>query len=130
MPGYVALPKVSNFCWLQLAESVRVQPRHSSCWGNKLGLPVYRISDTVRSTHNQDGAIVLDIRQGQMFTINFVGSRILELLKNGSSESVIVDEISRGFSVSRELAENDVREFLQTLKTCHLVEEREPGVAV
>ena len=91
---------------------------------------MYRISDTVRSTHNQDGAIVLDIRQGQMFTINFVGSRILELLKNGSSESVIVDEISRGFSVSRELAENDVREFLQTLKTCHLVEEREPGVAV
>jgi len=91
---------------------------------------VYRISDTVRSTHNQDGAIVLDIRQGQMFNLNFVGSRILELLKNGSSESVIVDEISRGFSVSRELAENDVREFLQTLKTCHLVEEREPGVAV
>ncbi|HXM60104.1 MAG TPA: PqqD family protein [Terriglobales bacterium] len=91
---------------------------------------MYRISDTVRSTHNQDGAIVLDIRQGQMFTINFVGSRILELLKNGSSESVIVDEISRRFSVSRELAENDVREFLQILKTCHLVEEREPGVAV
>ncbi|HXM62221.1 MAG TPA: PqqD family protein [Terriglobales bacterium] len=91
---------------------------------------MYRISDTVRSTHNQDGAIVLDIRQGQMFNLNFVGSRILELLKNGSSESVIVDEISRGFSVSRELAENDVREFLQTLKTCHLVEEREPGVAV
>ena len=92
------------------------------------GAAMYIVSDTVRSTHNQDGAIVLDVRQGQMFNLNFVGSRILELLKNGSIESVIVDQISCEFSVGRELAENDVREFIQTLKKCHLVEEREPGV--
>lgn len=84
----------------------------------------------MRSTHNEDGAIVLDVRQGQMFNLNFVGSRILELLKSGSTESAIADEISREFDVSRDLAENDVREFLQTLKKCHLVEEHEPGVAV
>jgi hypothetical protein len=90
---------------------------------------MYTVSHTVRSTHNRDGAILLDIRQGQMFNVNFVGSRIVELLKNGSSESTIVDEISRAFDVSRNLAENDVREFLQNLKKCHLVEEYEPGVA-
>lgn len=90
---------------------------------------MYRVSDTVRSTHNQDGAIVLDVRQGQMFNINFVGSRILELLKSGYIESAIVDEISWEFDVSRDLAENDVWEFLQNLKKCHLVEEHEPGVA-
>jgi hypothetical protein len=77
---------------------------------------MYRVSDTVRSTHNRDGAIVLDVRQGQMFNLNFVGSRILELLKSGSTESAIVDEISREFGISRELAENDVREFLQNLE--------------
>ena len=27
---------------------------------------MYRVSDTVRSTHNRDGAIVLDVRQGQI----------------------------------------------------------------
>lgn len=91
---------------------------------------MYRVSDTVRSTHNQDGAILLDIRQGQMFNVNFVGSRILELLKSGYTELGIVDEIGREFGVSRNLAENDVREFLQTLKKCHLVEEHEPGAAV
>jgi len=91
---------------------------------------MYRLSDTVRSTHSQDGAIVLDVRQGQMFNINFVGSRILELLKSGSTESQIVDQISHEFSVSRELAENDVREFVQTLKECRLVEEHESGVPV
>jgi coenzyme PQQ synthesis protein D (PqqD) len=89
-----------------------------------------RVSDTVRSTHNQDGAIVLDVRQGQMFNLNFVGSRILELLKSGYTESGIVDEIRREFVVSRDLAENDVHEFLQNLKKYHLVEEQESGVAV
>jgi len=91
---------------------------------------MYRVSDEVRSTHNQYGAIVLDVRRGQMFNLNFVGSRILELLKNGYTESRIVDEISRKFGVSRDVAANDVREFLQNLKKCHLVEEHEPGVAV
>ena len=91
---------------------------------------MYRLSDTMRSTHNQDGAIVLDVRQGQMFNINFVGSRILELLNTGSTESSIVDEISREFGVSRDLVENDVRQFLQNLKRCQLVEEHEPGMAI
>jgi hypothetical protein len=91
---------------------------------------MYRVSNTVRSTHNQDGAIVLDVRQGQMFNVNFVGSRILELLTSGSAESAIVDEISREFGVGRELAENDVRDFLQNLKKYQLVEERESGAAV
>ena len=90
---------------------------------------MYRVSDTVRITHNQDGAIVLDVRQGQMFNLNFVGSRILQHLKTGYTESGIVDEISREFNVSRNLAEIDVREFLQNLKNCHLVDEQESGVA-
>jgi len=91
---------------------------------------MYRISETVRSTHNQDGAIVLDVRQGQMFNLNFVGSRILELLKSGSAESAIIDQISREFGVSRDLAAKDVRDFLQHLKKCHIVEEHEPVAAV
>ena len=86
---------------------------------------MYRVSDEVRNTHSQDGGIVLDIRQGRMFNLNFVGSRILELLKSGSAESEIVNEISRQFDISLELAENDVREFIQTLKTHRLVEDFE-----
>jgi hypothetical protein len=90
---------------------------------------MYRVSNAVRSTHNQDGAIVLDVSQGQMFNLNFVGSRILELLEKEYTASRIVDEIRREFGVSRDLAENDVHEFLQNLKKCHLVEELEPVVA-
>lgn len=81
-----------------------------------------RVSENVRSTHSQDGAVVLDIRQGQMFRLNLVGSRMLELLKQGRSEPQIADEISRQFAVSRETVEADLREFLSHLEKHHLLE--------
>ena len=96
---------------------------------------MYRLSEEVRSTHSQDGAIVLDIHRGQMFCLNFVGSRIFELLKQGSAEPVIVDDISREFGIARDIAAADVREFILTLE-CHslvtgnqLAESAERGIA-
>jgi hypothetical protein len=68
---------------------------------------------------------VLDIRRGQIFNLNLVGSRILELLKTGGTESAIANEISQKFEVSREVAESDVREFIESLKQHHLLED--PG---
>lgn len=85
---------------------------------------MYRLPESIRSTHGQDGAVVLDIRQGQMFNLNLVGSKILQLLKSGASEPAIVDEISSTFQVSREIAEGDVREFIESLKQHHLLEFR------
>ena len=84
---------------------------------------MYRVSDTVRSTHGQDGAIVLDIRQGQMFNLNFVGSRILQFLKEGFNESAIVEVVSQEFHVEHDIAESDVREFIDALKKHELVQE-------
>jgi hypothetical protein len=85
---------------------------------------MYRVSEGVRSTHGQDGAIVLDVQQGQMFNLNRVGSRMFELLETGSAEPEIVDAISQEFSVSREMVEDDVHEFIGTLKKNRLVTER------
>jgi hypothetical protein len=82
---------------------------------------MYKVSEAIRSTHGQDGAVVLDIRQGQMFNLNFVGSRILELLETGATESTIVDEISQKFEVSRDVAEIDVQEFIESLKQHNLL---------
>ena len=84
---------------------------------------MYRVLESIRSTHGQDGAIVLDIRQGQMFNLNPVGSRILELLEAGATEPAVVDEISQKFEVNREIAETDVREFIESLKQHHLLED-------
>lgn len=85
---------------------------------------MYRVSGGVRSTHGQDGAIVLDVQQGQMFNVNRVGSRILELLESGSEEPDIVNVISQEFSTCREVVENDVREFIESLRKHKLVSER------
>ena len=67
---------------------------------------------------------MLDIHQGQMFNLNPVGSRILELLESGSTEVDIVEMVSREFNASREMVENDVREFIGSLKEHKLVAER------
>jgi hypothetical protein len=85
---------------------------------------MYRISNGVRSTHGQDGAIVLDVEQGQMFNLNLVGSRILELLENGSAEPDIVNVICREFNADQKIVENDVREFVESLKEHKLLVDR------
>jgi hypothetical protein len=84
---------------------------------------MYRLSDTLRATHTQDGAILLDIQQGRIFTLNVVGSRILELLTAGSSTVAIADEISRQFEVSRETADQDSHQFIHALTQHRLIEE-------
>ena len=84
---------------------------------------MHKVSGAVRSTHGQDGAIVLDVQQGQIFNLNPVGSRILQLLEGGSIQSEIVDVISREFHAAPNLVQIDVREFLEVLKTYNLVED-------
>jgi hypothetical protein len=83
-----------------------------------------RVSEGVRSTHGQDGAVVLDVQQSQMFNLNRVGSRILELLESGSEEPDIVNVISQEFNTNRELVENDVSEFIEALGKHKLLSDR------
>jgi len=101
---------------------VRADITNSSRKPTEWGFPMYRVAEGVRSTHGQDGAIVLDIRQGQMFNLNLVGSKILELLETGATQLAIVDEISQKFEVSRNIAESDVQEFIESLKKHRLLE--------
>jgi hypothetical protein len=86
-----------------------------------------KVSESVRSTHGQDGAIVLDVEQGQIFNLNLVGSRILELLEQGSSEAAIVDVVSHEFNADIEMVRNDVREFLEALKRHKLLKTLGPN---
>lgn len=84
--------------------------------------PMHRVSNSVRSTHGQDGAIVLDIHQGQIFNLNLVGSRILEMLECGSTNEQIAGAISREFNSDIEVVRKDVAEFLEALKAHKLVD--------
>ena len=85
------------------------------------GIIMYRVSEGVRSTHGQDGAIVLDVQQGQMFNLNRVGSRILELLEAGSDERYIVSVVSQEFKTDQDVVANDLHQFIQSLKKHRLL---------
>jgi hypothetical protein len=81
-----------------------------------------KIAEGVRSTHGHDGSVVLDIHHGQIFTLNIVGAKIIELLEQGRSETQIVESISDTFQICRDIIERDVREFLECLQKHRLVE--------
>jgi hypothetical protein len=86
-----------------------------------------KLSAQLRSTHNQDGAIVLDILHGEMFRLNFVGSRMLELLKQGLTNAQIADAISREFGVARETVTADLEDFFEHLEKHKLLNLSESG---
>ena len=88
-----------------------------------------KLSHEVRSAHSQDGAILLDLRAGQMFHLNLVGSRILELLRFGWAELEIVETIAREFATDQATVAADVGEFLAQLERHRLFEDANENAA-
>jgi Coenzyme PQQ synthesis protein D (PqqD) len=83
---------------------------------------MFTVSDTIRRTQTMDGGILLDVLHGQMFCLNLVGAKILELLERGYDASRITDEISRDYGVSREVVHGDVAEFIASLEKNHILQ--------
>jgi hypothetical protein len=86
---------------------------------------VIRISESVRVTHTQDGGVVLDILHGHLFRLNLVGSKILELLKQGYGQPEIVERLAHEFGIDSLTVETDVREFIETLEKHRLLAVRD-----
>ena len=82
---------------------------------------MFRISDTIRQTQTVDGGILLDVHHGQMFCLNVVGSKILELMQQGYDESRITEEISRDYQVPRDTVRADVLDFIESLHKHHVL---------
>jgi hypothetical protein len=72
-------------------------------------------SETVRSAKTHDGRVLIDVRCGQMFSVNVLGSTILELIEKGWNEPRIAEEISRLYAMNIEVVRTDVREFIAAL---------------
>jgi hypothetical protein len=82
-----------------------------------------KLSEHVRSTHNQDGAVVLDILHGEMYRLNAVGSRMLELLQRGFTNEPIVDAVCHEFGAARQIVAADLEQFLAHLEKHGLLAE-------
>lgn len=85
-------------------------------------MSTFRLSNTIRKTHTLDGGVLLDILHGQMFSLNIVGAKILELMQRGLDEPSIAEEISRDYGASKEVVRADVAEFIATLKKHHILQ--------
>ena len=62
------------------------------------------------------------LRLDDMFRLNLVGSRMLELFKQGHTEREIAEQVSKEFRVGREVVASDLHEFLAHLEKHHLLE--------
>lgn len=85
----------------------------------------FTISPGVRETASEDGAVLLDIEQGICFSLNPVGLRVWELLKNQRSLDQIADALGQEFSVPRAQLLSDASEFIGALEAKQLI--RRPG---
>lgn len=88
---------------------------------------MFQISDTIRRTETADGGILLDVHHGQMFCLNLVASKILELMQRGFDEALITEEISRVYRVSREVVSADLNEFIEILRRHHILQPFPPA---
>jgi len=107
---YGLLCRPVRHCHAQSEDSARVR----SATGAEVAM--LNVSNSIRSTKTVDGRILLDVQHGQMFSLNLVGSKILELLEQGWEEARIAEEISRAYATALDIARSDVHDFIEALR--------------
>jgi hypothetical protein len=65
-----------------------------------------------------------------MFSLNVVGSKILELLEQGRDEARIAEEISRAYATTIEVARTDVHDFIEALRKHSLLQANGSGDSI
>ncbi len=84
------------------------------------------ISSTIRRTQTPDGGILLDIARGEIFSLNAIGSKILDLLETGRNEGQIVEQVSAAYGADIDTVRVDVHEFLEVLNQRKILQ-HDPG---
>jgi hypothetical protein len=79
------------------------------------------VTSNLRSIVDHDGAVILDIARNSMTTLDTIGAYIWERLGKGLSVDAIVAELTQDTGAEPERIERDVDEFLEQLKSRHLV---------
>lgn len=83
-----------------------------------------QIPSSIKETASEDGGVLLDVDRGLCFSLNSVGLKIWESLKEGCSADQIAENLQREYSISCEQASTDVRTFLEQLHSSGVLGER------
>jgi hypothetical protein len=81
----------------------------------------FHIADTIRLAHGGGEGTVLNLGSGEMFALNATGSRIIELLNNGTAEPEIADIIQREFVAGDQSLTLEIHEFLSQLANLQII---------
>jgi hypothetical protein len=83
-----------------------------------------KISEGVRETINQDGAVLLDVEQGLCFSLNRIGAKIWKMAKDGHSLNEITDALENEFRLPRAELVADISCFFKRLEEMRLIGEQ------
>jgi hypothetical protein len=78
------------------------------------------LNSHLRSIVSHDGAVILDIPQNALITLNSTGAYIWERLQRGMSADAIAVELARDTGVDQSTVANDIDEFIGQLQAKHL----------
>ena len=70
-----------------------------------------------------DGAVILDVHGGHVFSSNNVGARILTLLQQDITLEQVVEKISSEFDEPADRVRTDLSNFIAVLRSRKLLEE-------
>jgi hypothetical protein len=81
-----------------------------------------KLSQQLRISVHGDGAVILDIQGGHVFSCNKVGARILTLLQQDISLEQLTEKISSEFQEPADRVRTDLSNFIATLRARELLE--------
>jgi len=79
------------------------------------------VSSNLTSADLGGEAVVLDLDEGTYYGLNEVGTRILELMKQPTPVSSIIESLQEEYEVDRSDLENDILNFLANMIESKLV---------
>ena len=80
------------------------------------------VTPNLISIVDHDGAVILDISRNSMTTLDTIGAYVWERLERGLSVDAIVAELTQDTGAELEMVARDVDEFMEQLKSRHLVD--------
>jgi hypothetical protein len=75
----------------------------------------------LHSIIDHDGAVILDVPRNAITTLDATGAYIWERLQRGLQEDAVVAELAHDTGADESVVAKDVREFMEQLKSRHLV---------
>lgn len=85
---------------------------------------LFVVSDAISFQTTPEGAVLLQVQSGEMFTCNSMATRILKVLEQGKTLQALCQEFSENYDGPSDTIRSDIEELLQSYLSFGIVEKR------